>query len=52
MVALSHFAKPVTSAHTQDLIKKQKESRRERHIQAMNEFEMGTEALYKDIALN
>ena len=48
VIALSNYAKPFTHPRTQEMIKKQRESRREKHIKTLNDFEKWTESLAKD----
>lgn len=49
VVALSNYQKPPVREQTRELIAKQKESRRDRHIKATKEFEKWVERLTKNI---
>lgn len=50
VIALSNYSKPFTHPRTQEMIAKQKESRRDRHIKTLNDFEKWTESLAHDAA--
>ncbi|KAL4438837.1 hypothetical protein ABPG74_016557 [Tetrahymena malaccensis] len=49
VIALSNFSKPFTHPRTQEMIQKQRESRRDRHIKTLNDFEKWTESLSNDV---
>lgn len=49
VIALSNYGKPFTHTRTQEMIAKQKESRRDRHIKTLNDFGKWTESLSKDV---